>query len=56
MFMEMDPRHLEPRDFDTGRQLRRYQISGVEIEHVTLKEGRRNLLFPGLVPRSEGTA
>ncbi|MEU1762974.1 hypothetical protein [Micromonospora sp. NPDC005652] len=50
MFVEMDPRHLEPRDFDTGQPLRRYQVSGVEIEHVTLKEGQRKLLFPGLAP------
>lgn len=48
MFMEMDPRHLEPRDFDTRQPLRCYQISGVDIEHLTLKEGQRRLLFPGL--------
>jgi hypothetical protein len=49
---EIDPRHVQPRDFETGRPLRRYRITGVELEHRNLRAGRQNLLFPGL--REEG--
>ena len=46
---EIDPRHVQPRDFDTGKRLRRYQITGVSMEHLTVGDGRRELLFPGLL-------
>lgn len=50
---EIDPRHVQPRDFETGRPLRRFSITGVEVEHRNLRAGRQKLLFPGL--RKEGT-
>jgi hypothetical protein len=45
---EVDPRHVQPRDFDTGQPLRRYRITGVDLEHVTLDEGYHRYLLPGL--------
>ncbi|MFD4208298.1 hypothetical protein ACFWRG_20160 [Micromonospora tulbaghiae] len=45
---ELDPRYVQPRDFETGQALRRYHITGIDVEHVTLAEGRRQFLFPGL--------
>jgi hypothetical protein len=45
---EIDPRHVQARDFDTGAPLRRYEVTGVELEHLDLRTGQRDYLFPGL--------
>jgi hypothetical protein len=47
-FEEIDPRHVKPYDFETGRPLRRYRISGVGLEHLTLADAQRQYLYPGL--------
>ncbi len=54
---ELDPRHLAPVERDTGRPLRRYLLTGVETEHVSLAQGRAAYAMPGLVvPPGDGSA
>jgi hypothetical protein len=48
---ELDPRHLRPVTRATGQPLRRYVISGADLEHVTLSEARRLHAYPGLTTR-----
>ena len=45
---ELDPRHLRPVTRATGQPLRRYVISGADLEHVALSEARRLYAYPGL--------
>ncbi|MFI8265482.1 hypothetical protein [Streptomyces sp. NPDC085665] len=45
---ELDPRHLRNTDRATGEPLRRYVLTGVDMEHVTLDQGRNRRAFPGL--------
>jgi hypothetical protein len=45
---ELDPRHLRPVMRATGLPLRRYVITGVDLEHRTLDEARRLHAYPGL--------
>ena len=44
---EMDPCHLSPTVRATGRKLRRFTLTGVEIEHVPLAQARAAHGFPG---------
>ena len=48
---ELDPRHLRPVTRAAGQPLRRYVISGADLEHVTLNEARRLHAYPGLTAR-----
>jgi hypothetical protein len=45
---ELDPRHLRPVIRATGQPLRRYMISGADLEHLTLNEARNLHGYPGL--------
>jgi hypothetical protein len=45
---ELDPRHLRPVIRATGQPLRRYMISGADLEHLTLNEARNLHAYPGL--------
>jgi hypothetical protein len=45
---ELDPRHLRPITRATGQPLRRYVITGADLEHRTLDEARRLRAYPGL--------
>jgi hypothetical protein len=45
---ELDPCHLRPIMRGTCTRLRRYTIIGVDLEHRTLDQGRRDHAFPGL--------
>jgi hypothetical protein len=45
---ELDPRHLRPVMRATGQPLRRYVISGADLEHRTLEDARRLHAYPGL--------
>ncbi|MFJ3861528.1 hypothetical protein ACIPRL_35540 [Streptomyces sp. NPDC090085] len=45
---ELDPRHLRNTDRATGEPLRRFVLTGVEMEHITLDQGRNRRAFPGL--------
>ncbi|MFD0279751.1 hypothetical protein ACFVHB_38480 [Kitasatospora sp. NPDC127111] len=44
---EMDPCHLAPVMRATGCRLRRFTLTGVEIEHVPQAEARSRHGFPG---------
>ncbi|MGW6569257.1 hypothetical protein [Streptomyces sp. NPDC054975] len=46
---ELDPRHLRNTDRATGKPLRRFKLTGAEVEHVTLDRGRSRRAFPGLL-------
>ncbi|MGW1768683.1 hypothetical protein ACWCQL_32165 [Streptomyces sp. NPDC002073] len=46
---ELDPRHLRNTDRATGEPLRRYVLTGIDMEHVTLDQGRNRQAFPGLI-------
>ncbi|MEV4806728.1 hypothetical protein AB0K18_42600 [Nonomuraea sp. NPDC049421] len=46
---ELDPCHLRPVMRGTCTRLRRYTVTGVEIEHLSLDEGRAELAIPGLL-------
>ncbi|MYS81038.1 hypothetical protein [Embleya scabrispora] len=45
---ELDPRHLRNTDRATGKPLRRYFLTGVDIERVTLEQGHIRRSFPGI--------
>jgi hypothetical protein len=45
---ELDPRHLRPVTRATGQPLRRYVITGADLEHHTLDDARRLRAYPGL--------
>lgn len=45
---ELDPRHLRNFDRDTGERLRRYELTGVEMEHQGPDEALRARAFPGI--------
>jgi hypothetical protein len=45
---ELDPRHLRPVLRGTGTRLRRYTITGVDLEHVDLATGVLRHAYPGL--------
>lgn len=45
---ELDPRHLRPVTRATGQPLRRYVITGADLEHRTLEQARRLHAYPGL--------
>ncbi|MFD5081699.1 hypothetical protein ACFWOG_03545 [Kitasatospora sp. NPDC058406] len=44
---ELDPCHLAPRMRTTGRRLRRFTLTGVEIEHIAQSAARAAHGFPG---------
>ncbi|MEO3868279.1 hypothetical protein ABGB18_05550 [Nonomuraea sp. B12E4] len=46
---ELDPCHLRPIVRGTRTRLRRYTVTGVDLEHLTLDEGRSGLAMPGLL-------
>ncbi|MEU6718257.1 hypothetical protein ABZ897_42895 [Nonomuraea sp. NPDC046802] len=46
---ELDPCHLRPVMRGTCTSLRRYTVTGVELEHLSLDEGRAELAMPGLL-------
>lgn len=46
---ELDPCHLRPVMRGTCTRLRRYTLTGVELEHLSLDEGRAALGMPGLL-------
>ncbi|MGW4792204.1 hypothetical protein ACWEPC_07290 [Nonomuraea sp. NPDC004297] len=46
---ELDPCHLRPIMRGTCTRLRRYTVTGVELEHLTLDDGRAELAMPGLL-------
>ncbi|MEV0620278.1 hypothetical protein AB0I81_43640 [Nonomuraea sp. NPDC050404] len=46
---ELDPCHLRPVMRGTCTRLRRYTVTGVELEHLTLDQGHANLAMPGLL-------
>lgn len=45
---ELDPCHLRPVLRGARTRLRRYTITGVDVEHLTLDQGRQRHAFPGL--------
>jgi hypothetical protein len=45
---ELDPCHLRPVMRGTCTRLRRYTITGIDLERRTLDQGRREHAFPGL--------
>ena len=45
---ELDPPHLRPVKRATGEPLRRYVITGADLEHHTLDDARRLRAYPGL--------
>lgn len=49
---ELDPRHLLPFNKTTGECLRQFTITGVDLEHITLKEGYEKQAFPGILSES----
>ncbi|MET7718478.1 hypothetical protein [Streptomyces sp. NPDC005407] len=50
---ELDPRHLRNFDRDTGEQLRRYTLTGVDTEHMGFEDGKSLYGLPGLVPSED---
>ncbi|MFI2373214.1 hypothetical protein [Streptomyces sp. NPDC018833] len=48
---ELDPRHLRNTERDSGTRLRRYRVTGVELEHLSFGEGKRLYGLPGLTER-----
>ncbi|MEV6332225.1 hypothetical protein [Streptomyces sp. NPDC051909] len=46
---ELDPRHLRNTNRTTGEPLRRFKLTGAEVEHVSLERGRSRRAFPGLL-------
>jgi hypothetical protein len=45
---ELDPRHLRPVTRATGQPLRRYVVTGADLEHRALDQARRLHAYPGL--------
>jgi len=45
---ELDPCHLRPVLRGSCTRLRRYTITGADLEHLTLEHGRANYGYPGL--------
>ncbi|MBG0819048.1 hypothetical protein HS045_33470 [Planomonospora sp. ID82291] len=45
---ELDPCHLRPVMRGTCTRLRRYTLTGVELEHLTLEQGQSTLAMPGM--------
>ncbi|MGW6499301.1 hypothetical protein [Nonomuraea angiospora] len=46
---ELDPCHLRPVMRGTCTRLRRYTVTGVDLEHLALDQGRSDLAMPGLL-------
>ncbi|PZG04931.1 hypothetical protein [Nonomuraea aridisoli] len=46
---ELDPCDLRPVMRGTCTRLRRYTVTGVDLEHLTLDQGRAGLAMPGLL-------
>lgn len=46
---ELDPCHLRPIMRGTCTRLRRYTVTGVALEHLTLDRGRTGMAMPGLL-------